>query len=145
MEKDESGHIILHLQRKKEGEHPVYFTQEDIREIQLAKAAVRSGITLLLQEAGLNARDIHNVYLAGGFGNQIDIRSAINIGLLPEELEDKVVPVGNTSGVGAKAVLLSGKPMQEMARFVRNAEYIDLSASIDFQEIFVNELPFANQ
>ncbi|WP_189031326.1 ASKHA domain-containing protein [Paenibacillus albidus] len=145
MEKDENGNIILHLQSQMEGKHPVYFTQEDIREIQLAKAAVRSGITLLLQEAGLNVKDIHKVYLAGGFGNQIDIRSAINIGLLPEELEDKVVPVGNTSGVGAKAVLLSGKPMQEMARFVRNVEYVDLSASVDFQEIFVYELSFANQ
>ncbi len=79
----------------------IYISPKDIREIQLAKSAIATGINILLMRAGLTANDIDALYLAGGFGNYIRKESAEAIGLIPSGLSQKVVPVGNTSGTGA--------------------------------------------
>jgi len=70
--------------------------QQDIREVQLAKAAIAAGVNVLLQMSGIDIRDIDTVFLAGGFGNYINPESAIRIGLIPAELADSIIPLGNT-------------------------------------------------
>ena len=77
------------------------FTQKDIREVQLAKAAVRAGIDILLREAGMETADVARLYLAGGFGSAMRPESAARIGLIPEELSDRVTVLGNAAGSGA--------------------------------------------
>ncbi len=76
-------------------------SQKQIRNLQLAKAAVRSGIELLLQKAGIGTEQIGHVFLAGGFGYYLDVQGAVKIGLLPKELEDKTEACGNTALLGA--------------------------------------------
>lgn len=121
---------------------PVYLTQQDVREVQLAKSAIKSGIAILTQVAGLNYNQIDALFLAGGFGNYINIRNAITIGLLPQELEDKVVPVGNTSATGAIFALKSLEFDKVMQNVVSKAELIELNTNENFQYEFVMNMNF---
>ncbi|MDD3925117.1 MAG: ASKHA domain-containing protein, partial [bacterium] len=85
----------------------VRVTQRDVREVQLAKAAIRAGVNLLLKEFGCDEQDISAVLLAGAFGNYIDKRSALEIGLLPAVEESRIISVGNAAGIGAVRALAS--------------------------------------
>jgi uncharacterized 2Fe-2S/4Fe-4S cluster protein (DUF4445 family) len=82
-------------------EEGISFTQRDIRELQLAKAAIRAGVEVLIKRSGLSYGQIDKVYLAGGFGYKMDIDKAVHIGLLPTELLGKIEAVGNSSLAGA--------------------------------------------
>ncbi|MCL2717445.1 MAG: ASKHA domain-containing protein [Lachnospiraceae bacterium] len=126
------------------------FTQKEIRDLQLAKSAVRSGIEILLHSAELNYTDLKAVYLAGGIGQAINIDSAITVGLLPEELKklmpggnSKVSAVGNASLWGAIRLLLApegaGKDMQKL---LANYTDINLAGHPLFEELFVRYLDF---
>lgn len=84
----------------KTGDSYVSITQEDVRNIQMAKSAIRAGITVLMDKYGVNSHNIGHMYLAGGMGQGLDIDSAVSIGLFPPELADKAVPVGNASLAG---------------------------------------------
>jgi uncharacterized 2Fe-2S/4Fe-4S cluster protein (DUF4445 family) len=106
--------------------------QKDIREIQLAKSAIFSGIKVLLKKAGLTFNDINALYLAGGFGNYINIESAVNIGLLPGEVKDKTVAIGNSAGAGALQALRSIDFHKRINTILSISEYIELSNSDDF-------------
>ena len=104
---DETGHLEepyfksgFPLGTNSRGE-TITFTQKDVREIQLAKSAVRAGIETLLKRFGTGYEDVDAVYLAGGFGFHMDQKKAVSIGLLPKELEKKLVTVGNSSLAGA--------------------------------------------
>ena len=88
-------------------------TQHDIRELQLAKGAIRCGIEALLQNAGITAGDLDRVIIAGAFGTYIDVESAITIGLLPELPRDRVSQVGNAAGTGARLALISRTHRQQ--------------------------------
>ena len=120
----------------------LYFTQQDIRETQLAKAAIAAGVRILLKEMGITAAEVKTLYLAGGFGNYIDPHEAVQIGLLPKELEERVVPIGNGAGTGAKMVLLSRKCLQKSRQIQAKATYLELSTRSDFQTLFVDSLEF---
>ena len=85
----------------------VVFTQRDVREVQLAKAAMAAGVRLLLNKMGMAVGDIRRVLIAGAFGNYMYPSSACRIGLIPPELEPMVVPVGNAAGMGAQMAALS--------------------------------------
>lgn len=85
----------------------IVITASDIREIQLAKGAIATGINILLEKLKITANDIDNLYLAGAFGNYIDIKSAIRIGLIPNIPLDRIKSIGNAAGEGAKISLLS--------------------------------------
>ncbi len=80
----------------------VSLTQRDVREVQLAKGAIAAGVDILMREMGVTEKDIRRLYLAGGFGNYIDKKSACAIGLLPPGLLDRVTPIGNAAGAGAR-------------------------------------------
>ena len=123
----------------------IVFTSQDVREVQLAKSAVRAGIEVLLKEYGISYDGVERVYLAGGFGEKINQEKAIGIGLLPEEFDGKIIPAGNSSLAGA--VMLAGKP--EMAeRFVRVAEFageIALAENPAFNDLYMDHMFFPEE
>ena len=120
----------------------VYVTQQDIREIQLAKAAIAAGIATLLNNAGLSFEQIGTLYLAGGFGNYINRNNAAAIGLIPPELKEKLIPAGNASASGAALCILSEPAVQRLPGIVQAAEYIELSASPVFQQQYMEQMYF---
>jgi uncharacterized 2Fe-2S/4Fe-4S cluster protein (DUF4445 family) len=128
---------------KEEGAgNEIFITQKDVREIQLAKAAIAAGIQILMQEMQVEFDDIQKVYLAGGFGNYINHDHAMIIGLLPAELKGKVVPVGNAALTGAKMVMKSVGFMDAAEQIKKSTRYIELSTRLDFQNIFVDNMEF---
>ena len=123
-------------------ENNIQINQQDIREIQLAKSAIYSGIRILMRKAGLYYQDIDALYLAGGFGNYINIKSAVQIGLLPYELRDKIYPIGNSSVIGALQYLKSDKFAAKIDRILHNSKYIELSEVDDFTMEFALNMNF---
>lgn len=122
----------------------VYLARSDIREVQLAKAAIASGIRILTEQAGAALEDVDRVYLAGGFGSFIDLDSACRIGLLPAALREKIVPVGNAAGSGSVRLLVS-KQARRRAEALRQATCCaELAAAPDFNDVYADELPFGN-
>lgn len=120
----------------------IVITQADIRELQLAKAAIFAGIQVLADKASINLEEIENVYLAGGFGNFLDLNSAFTIKLLPQEFEGKIIPIGNGAGIGAKIVLSFEDALSLLNTILVKMEYIELSISPEFQEKFIKAINF---
>jgi len=120
----------------------INFSQKDIREFQLAKSAVRSGIEIMIREFGCRWEEIERVYLAGGFGSRIDVDSAIEVGLFPVEMREKIHPVGNSSLGGTVHYLLYEKSRRSVDEIVRLATVIDLSKHPDFNDLFIQQLNF---
>ena len=123
-------------------ERGVYLTQKDIGEVQLAKAAIAAGIQMLMKRLGITEEEICSVYIAGAFGNYMDPVSAGKIGLLPAALVKKVKPVGNAAGEGAKIALVNEREMLEMDELVGKIDFVELAASGNFQDYFIDELGF---
>lgn len=116
--------------------------QRDVRELQLAKGAIRAGIEILLEEAGRTYSDIDTIYLAGAFGTYLNPESAVKIGLLPNISLSKIHSVGNAAGEGAKLALID-KDFRKIAEDIsKKVKYIELSSREDFQEKFMNFLYF---
>lgn len=120
----------------------IMITQQDIREIQLAKSAIYSGIKILLNKAGMTYQDIDALYLAGGFGNYININSAIQIGLLPYELSEKISPIGNSSVIGALQYLKNDEFTVKIDNIINNSEYIELANVDEFPVEFALNMDF---
>ncbi len=122
--------------------NPIYFTQKDVREVQLAKAAISAGIKILIAEKGIRYEEIEKIYVAGGFGNFMDIHSTINIGMLPKELEHKLCSIGNSAGDGARMWLLSQEQKKKAMQIKTHTNYVELSNRVDFQEYFIDSMMF---
>jgi len=120
----------------------VMFTQEDVRAVQLAKAAVRAGIDLLLGEAGLAERAIDRVLIAGAFGAYIDVQSAIACGLVPALPVERFVQVGNAAGVGVRMALASVALRERARRIAQRCRYIELGSLAGFQQTFLGRIGF---
>lgn len=120
----------------------ILLTQGDVREFQLAKAAIYAGIEVLADKMGVGYNEIDKVYLAGGFGNYLDLESAFTVKLLPHGLRNKVVPVGNAAGTGAKMALLSAPFLQEADGVGLRMKHVELSTSEVFQERFIKAINF---
>lgn len=120
----------------------ITFTQKDIREIQLAKGAIKTGITVLLENSGLTVRDIDEVIIAGAFGTYMDTGSAVTIGMLPDLPEEHIRQVGNAAGMGAKIALISGSKRVEAQEIARSVRYIELAAAPGFSRIFADSMKF---
>ena len=114
--------------------------QNDIRAIQLAKAALRAGIDLLREHA--EVRDVHDIRLAGAFGTHIDPVRAMVLGLVPDTPPGGVRGAGNASGVGAARMLLSGEQRAEVEHLVRSVIKIETATEPRFQELFVAAMAF---
>lgn len=118
----------------------IAFTQKDVREVQLAKAAVCAGIKILLKERNISFDEIEKVYIGGGFGNYMNIESSVAIGMIPKELKGKIKSVGNCAGSGAKMYLMSKKIRENTVDIINKATYIELSNRGDFQEYFIDSM-----
>ena len=119
----------------------VFVTAQDLRQLQLAKAAVRAGIETLLARSGKRYTDVSAVLLAGGFGASMDLRSACAIGLLPPALREKTRHVGNSAGLGA-ALCLTDCGREGVRRAAARCRYLELSGARDFDERFVDAMFF---
>lgn len=117
-------------------------TQKDIREIQLATAAIKSGTQMILEKFGLKKEDLDNIFVAGAFGNYLNIQNAMTIGLLPPIHRDKIIFVGNSSLAGAKALLLSEQAKQKAQAMAKKIRYVSLATDPKFQDTFIAALDF---
>ncbi len=120
----------------------ISFTQKDVREIQLAKAAVRAGLETLMLRYGVTCRDIGTLYLAGGFGFHLNLKKAVGIGLIPKELESRAAAVGNSSLGGAAVWLTEPGAAERMERIVAAAEEVQLGSDKDFNQFYMDEMFF---
>ncbi len=123
-------------------EESVYITQKDIREVQLAKAAISAGISIMMEEIGLTKEEIEKISIAGAFGNYIRNESAVNMGLLPRIELERIKAIGNSAGVGAAMVLLSKGSEEEAVRVSQIVEHIDLAEKKNFQDEYLKGMRF---
>ena len=123
----------------------VTLTQKDVREVQLAKAAIRAGIELMAQQLGVAVADIRKVYLAGAFGNYLDPASACRIGMIPPVLLDRIVPIGNAAGEGAKLCALRRDEFEYSKTLAKKTEFLELASLPQFQDQYVDALEFSEE
>lgn len=146
---DETGHLSKEFVNGyisiTDGEsNNILFSQKDIREVQLAKSAVRSGIECLIQEYGTDYEEIDRVYLAGGFGSGIAIENAVRIGLIPRQLQGKIIISGNSSLGGAVKYLLDKKSRYSIEKVLNLGKTINLSMNPHFNNLFIENMFFKN-
>jgi uncharacterized 2Fe-2S/4Fe-4S cluster protein (DUF4445 family) len=120
----------------------VVLSQRDVRELQFAKAAISTGWTLLLEELGLEHRDVQQVLLAGSFGSYLSAASAVRIGLVPTLPVLRIVAAGNVAGEGAKMALLSVRERAGAQALLEEVTYVELSDRPEFNDRFVEQLAF---
>jgi uncharacterized 2Fe-2S/4Fe-4S cluster protein (DUF4445 family) len=120
----------------------IVLTQKDIREVQLAKAAIRAGIKILQKQVGFTDAEIELIFLAGAFGNYIRPMNAITIGLLPNILPEKIRFVGNAAAAGAQIILLSSHAREKARQLARQIQYIEIANRKDFQNVFAESMTF---
>lgn len=118
-------------------------TRSDVNEIQLAKAAIRAGLEILLSKAGMVAAEINEFIIAGAFGTYIDIPNAIKIGMFPEVPIERFTQVGNAAGMGAILTLLSSDQRVITQEFINKVEYVELTTYKDFQKEYIKDLYLA--
>ena len=140
-ELDETGRLAAG-DRYDIGDTGVFLTQKDVREVQLAKAAMAAGLHLMTGRLGVSIDEIEEVDIAGAFGNYIDPDSACAIGLIPPALRQRIVPVGNAAGAGAKLALMSAGHLSQAETLARTSEFLELATLPEFQDEFVDRLGF---
>lgn len=141
---DEDGRrsFVLAWAEESGGEKPIVLTQRDVRELQFAKGSIAGGIEVVMQELGVRADELVEIFLAGSFGNYINPQSARIIGLVPPVPVERIKAVGNAAGEGAKIALLSFRE-REVARSLPSiVEYHELSGRDDFNDSFLAVLQF---
>jgi uncharacterized 2Fe-2S/4Fe-4S cluster protein (DUF4445 family) len=135
--------FVLHwLGEPGDVEHSVYLSQRDIRELQFAKAAIATGWSVLLEEAGLEPGAVQQVLLAGSFGSYLSPANAIKLGLVPRLPVLRVVSAGNVAGEGAKLALLSVRERAGALALLEEVRYVELSDRPGFNDRFIEQLPF---
>ena len=120
----------------------IVLSQKDIREIQMAKSAIRAGIETLIERSGIDRRRIDRVCLAGGFGYRLDPEKAAVIGLLPPDLAAKATAVGNTALQGAAAFLSGSLSEEDLRTAAAGAEEIVLGNEEAFQRLYISYMNF---
>lgn len=123
-------------------ERDIVFTQQDIREFQLAKGAIRAGGMVLQKVMGLSDADLDEVLLAGAFGTFIDLANARRVNLVPQVPSERLRSIGNAAGVGARLALTSTRERAAAERIGRRTEHVRLSGLDDFQQAFVHAMRF---
>ncbi len=121
----------------------VYVTQEDIRQVQMAKGAIAAGIELMLQELNLAVLDVDKVYLAGAFGSFINKESACAIGLLPSELIDRIEIVGNAALEGCRMMVGNASLFAKSGELVKEIKALELSGMPGFPRCFARHMRFS--
>jgi len=126
-------------------DRPIYLTQKDVRQLQMAKGAIAAGTQILMDEMGVAVQDIDHVYLAGALGNYIKPDVAISIGLVPLVDPSTVSSLGNAASTGASMVLLSRDYWRMANELVDLLEHVELSSRLDFNEYFVRLMDFPSE
>jgi len=140
MLRDEITEFVLAYKQK--GEH-IVLTQQDIREVQLAKGAILAGIRTLMKWMDVSTEDVDRIIIAGAFGNYIKKESAMRIGLLPQVSLEKITFCGNGAGAGASMALLSNSARRHGDILARQTKHIELSMNPEFQEEFMQAMSFS--
>lgn len=135
--------VIIAYENETDNKIAIAVTQKDIREIQLSKSAIKSGINILLKLAEIKYNEINKILLAGAFGNFIDKEHAHGIGLFPDVSLDKVISIGNAAGEGAKMVLCNKNIINDdIEYYTSNTRHIEISTHPDFQNEFIDGMSF---
>ena len=133
---DENGNGLFHLTQQ------VSLSASDVRNLQLAKAAVAGGIRVLLEQRQITALELESVEIAGGFGNYLKPESAVRIGMLPKETLGRLRVMGNTALAGASMLALDGANWERLRSIPAKCRYIELSGRDDFANAFTENLTF---
>ena len=139
LSEDENGNGIFHLTDS------VSLSAADVRQLQLAKAAVAAGIAVLTETAGISPKKVDRLYLAGGFGVHLDPHSAAAIGMLPDCLKDKTVSIGNSALAGAVQALLDGKKRNQLLKIKEKCQYLELSGNQAFNRLYPEHMMFGEE
>ena len=134
----EDGSIILYKSEKRE----IGIYQQDIRQVQLAKAAIAAGIEVLIDEGGCSMGDIDTVFLAGGFGSHMNTENAVKIGLLPKALQNKTQIIGNSSLGGCARFLLESMSENTFDKIKNQCKYVELSTDPRFNNQYIMNMSF---
>jgi uncharacterized 2Fe-2S/4Fe-4S cluster protein (DUF4445 family) len=122
--------------------HEIALGQDDVRQVQLCKAAIAAGVIMLRRVAGLAEGDLAELMLAGGFGNYLSVRSAVRIGLIPPLPADRIRYVGNAAVLGAQLALMSERERARAAEIAQRIEHVSLAAHPAFEDVFVAAMNF---
>ena len=133
----EQCEFILVSEDERDGQPAIVITQQDVRELQLAKAAIRTGIQVLLEANGCSEDEIKQVIIAGAFGSYIDIASAVAIGMLPSLPLNCFRQAGNAAGMGAKLALISLSKRGEAQSIASQVSYVELASAPNFMQTFI--------
>lgn len=123
----------------------IVFTQHDVRNLQLAKGAINSGWELLMESLDVRLEELDTVFIAGAFGNYLDLGAAQYLGLFPPVPTNRVAFVGNAAGVGAQMALIDVRARSRMARMRERIEFLDLATNRQFLDVFAGHLGFAGR
>jgi uncharacterized 2Fe-2S/4Fe-4S cluster protein (DUF4445 family) len=138
---DSAKQVILSGNTQNIG-HEIVFTQHDVRAVQLAKAAIRTGMDLLLDASDISESEVDEIVIAGAFGNYIDLESCIAIGMLPKLPMERYSQIGNAAAIGAKLALSSHEYCATARSLARKATYIELAGSPEFTHRFIGRINF---
>ncbi len=133
---------VLILVPRGEAGGEIVLSQDDVRQIQLAKGAIASGIRMLQHVLRIPDAELAELMLAGGFGNYLSIRSALRIGLIPPLPGERIRYVGNAAALGAQLALVSEPERERAERLARSIEHVSLATHPDFQDLFVEAMNF---
>ena len=120
----------------------VSITQQDIREVQLAKGAILAGIQTLMKTLDIQDEQIDSILIAGAFGNYIQKENALRMGLFPDISSEKIISIGNAAGAGSSMALLSDRIRELSSSIANNTQHIELSMNMDFQEFYIYAMNF---
>jgi uncharacterized 2Fe-2S/4Fe-4S cluster protein (DUF4445 family) len=137
---DGQHEFVIVSEEERDGLPAISITQQDVRELQLAKAAIQTGIQVLLEENGHTEEEIKQVIIAGAFGTYLDISGAIAIGMLPSLPLTRFRQVGNAAGTGARLALISRSKRAEAQTIARQTGYIELATVPRFAETYVEAM-----
>lgn len=121
----------------------ILVTRKDVREIQLAKAAIRAGVDVLLTHTGTKEDEIDHFLIAGAFGTYLTLQSAIRIGMFPDIPEKRFNQIGNAAGTGARMMLLSGESRKTAEMILDHMQYIELTSEPAFMDLYVDAMNFS--
>ncbi len=125
-------------------QHAIHINRQDVHEIQLAKAAIRTGIEMLCQYAGIKPSQIDQFLIAGAFGTHLDVESAITIGMFPDVNLERYSQIGNAAGVGAREMLVNQQMRKTAEILATQIEYVELTTQAEFQDVYVKALALEN-
>ena len=140
LQKTKQGKVFVVAERQ--GLDDIVITQKDLRQAQLAKAAIHSGIMLIMDKTGSQLRNLKTITIAGAFGNYVNKESAMTIGLIPEVDAGQIINAGNSAGIGASIALLSLEERKKAGILANEVHHVELAAIPSFQKTYIKSLHF---